>query len=74
MSPSVISKIEESIFALPLIEQKKLIARVTKILRKQEDMRKDEQLRAMASDPLIQQELSLIESEFVCTELDGLSK
>ncbi len=72
MNTSTISNIEKSIFALPLNEQKRLISRISKTLRKREDAEKDAQLLAMANDPAIQREIREIEREFMHTELDGL--
>jgi hypothetical protein len=72
MNTTVISKIEQSIFALPLGEQRRLLARVSKKLRKREEAERDAQLRAMANDPAIQKEIRDIEREFMQTELDGL--
>ncbi|MGH9948299.1 MAG: hypothetical protein ACRD6X_14035 [Pyrinomonadaceae bacterium] len=74
MNTSVISKIEESIFALPENEQRRLIARISKSLRKHDCADDDERMIAMANDPLIQREIKEIEREFSGTEMDGLSE
>ena len=75
MSSTVISQIEQNIFALPAEEQLRLIKRVTDTLRKHAEIENDfdAQLVAMANDPDIQRELKEIERDFRGTELDGLA-
>ncbi len=72
MSTTIVSKIEESIFALPTSEQRRLIARVSKALRRREACDVDAKLLAMARDPDIRREIDEIDKEFRSTELDGL--
>lgn len=74
MSSTVISQIEQNIFALPEEEQIRLIRRVTDTLRKRAEdvINFDAQLVAMANDPDIQRELKEIERDFRGTENDGL--
>lgn len=74
MSPTVISQIEQNIFALPAEEQLRLIKRVTETLRKRAEHESDfdAQLVAMAHDPDIQRELREIERDFRVTEFDAL--
>ncbi|CAN5614324.1 hypothetical protein BH24ACI3_BH24ACI3_16430 [soil metagenome] len=74
MNTSVISKIEKSIFALPLNERRKLIARVSKRINAESTMDLDERLAAMAGDPEIIRELNAIETDFCGTEMDGLAE
>lgn len=74
MNTLSISKIEESIFALPANEQKRLIARVSKTIRMRREAEKDAQLAAMANDPDIQKEIKELEDEFLSTEMDGLAE
>ncbi len=74
MSPTIISEIEKSIFALPTDEQRMLIARVSKILRQRDAENIDRELLAMANDPDIQKEIAEIDREFRVTEMDGLAK
>lgn len=72
MSVTLLSEIEERIFALPTEDQRELIARVNKAIRQRDEAEIDEQLRMMASDPDICREISGIDNEFRCTEMDGL--
>ncbi len=74
MSTNVLSKIEESILTLPISEQRRLIARVSKTLRKRDDAERDARLEAMAKDLFIQQEIREIGREFAATEMDGLAE
>lgn len=74
MSVVTISEIEESIFALPTKDQRKLIDRVNRALRLHERAGLDEELKMMANDPDIRREISEIDKEFRCTEMDGLGQ
>lgn len=74
MITSVISDIEESIFALPENEQLRLIARVAETLRRRQESEDEAELLEMANDPEIQRELREIEKDFAHTEFDGLAE
>jgi hypothetical protein len=74
MNMMVLSQIEENVYELSLDEQLWLIERLAQHIRN-EMVLKDEietQLMAMANDPEIQNELQMIEEEFVVAEADGL--
>lgn len=74
MNVATLSRIEESIYQLPLDEQLWLIERLAQRIRNNIVVQSnfEAQLRAMANDPEIRQELQLIEEEFTVTEVDGL--
>ena len=72
METTLTARIEESIFALPISEQRRLIARVSKVLRQRVSSEMDAKLSEMASDPDIRREITEIEREFGSTEMDGL--
>jgi len=76
MSELVLTEIENTILKLPVDEQRKLISRVSRKLRKQIESDSDfkRQLKEMAVDPDIQRELREIEAEFRPTEFDGLAE
>lgn len=74
MSPTIVSEIEKSIFALPTNEQRMLIARVSKALSQRDAEDTDLELSAMANDPDVQREIAQIDREFLVTEMDGLGK
>lgn len=71
-------QLEQTIYVLPREDQLWLVERVIHHLRQQAvttqrtlDVVAD-QLRMMAADPEIQQELRDVEAEFLITETDGL--
>lgn len=74
METTTPTEIEQSIFALPTSEQRRLIARVSKALRRRDESVIEAKLSAMAADPDIVREIAEIEFEFAATETDGLER
>jgi hypothetical protein len=76
MHSPLVSQIEVSINQLPLVEQLRLIERITQHIRETMVVRKplEYQLETMAADPEIQNELQNIHKEFSIAETDGLAK
>ena len=70
----MLSQLEENIYELSLDEQLWLMARLAQHIRRGIGTKEDTeaQLLAMANDSEIQDELRLIEEEFVTSETDGL--
>ena len=76
MSQTVISQIEQSIFALSEVERAALISRLTKTfrIRSGSDENIDAELDEMANDPDIQREIREIERDFQATTFWKKSK
>ena len=77
MALSSANEIESQFARLPTEGQLSLLERLTHHLRQNLEARQESweaELSAMAADPQMQRELSLINSEFRSTEADGLGK